>query len=53
MQGCLICRDSSTCNYCNEGYYLSSGTCLQCNTSLPSCAGCSSSTVCHLCQGDY
>ena len=22
MQGCLICRDSSTCNYCNEVYVI-------------------------------
>lgn len=42
--------DSSVCVTCQDGYYVSSGTCYNCQTS---CLTCTSSTVCTSCAATH
>ena len=50
QNNCQICTNSSACDSCSNGYYLTNGTCTAC---LSGCESCSNSTVCSDCFEGY
>jgi hypothetical protein len=48
----LVCKDASTCLFCDTGYYFNAFSCSSCNV-MTGCYSCISSTVCASCIGGY
>lgn len=50
ISNCAYCSDSSKCEVCNSGYFLSSSRCFSCQNN---CETCEDEVTCLSCSGDY
>ncbi|KAL4226627.1 positive regulation of Schwann cell migration [Mactra antiquata] len=54
VQNCVSTEcNGNTCDVCIDGYYVQSGSCVQCQQVLPNCVTCRSSSVCDVCNDGY
>lgn len=49
---CQLCSES-VCNYCLNGFYINSGVCLPCSSTVIGCATCYNSISCGQCKIGY
>ena len=53
MHGCSYCTNSSVCESCSYGYYLSTSLqCLSCTT-IDGCLACFNNSHCQYCEANY
>lgn len=50
QSNCAVCSNSTACQLCSEGYYLSNGVCQPC---MSNCESCSNNSTCSDCFNGY